>query len=211
MPGVELRPQLPGPVDDLGQAPVASGEPGLQHGFFRSVEVEFQARTPHLPTQEGLFRPDFLHGVGRDPLEGGVGLGDEGAHPGVDPGPFPQHLAAFLQDGLAQVRDGFHVVQGLPGMANHEVEFDGGPAPAVDFPGRFQELLCAHRLIDDVAHAFRRGLGGQGEPATAGLLQGLHELDGESLDTQRGQGDGHLTLRETPNDLLHQRQDVRVV
>ncbi len=93
----------------------------------------------------------------------------------------PITLAAFGQHRLAQVGDRLHIFDRFGGVADHEVQLDVVPAARIDGAGSFQKLLGADRLVDDLAHALGGGFGRQGEAAAAGILQRIHQLDGERL------------------------------
>ena len=90
------------------------------------------ADTFHGAHQEPLFPSDLLGLVLGAPLKGGVGLGDEGGHADRE----PKALAPLLLghgveqagDLLGQLRDAQHVLVGLRGEADHEVQLDAVPS-----------------------------------------------------------------------------------
>ena len=53
--------------------------------------------------------------------------------------------------------------------------------------------------------------GARVKPAAAGIFQGIHQVDGEGFDAQRGQGNGEVAPGETLADRLDQLDDMRIV
>ncbi len=107
-------------------------------------------------------------GVSHETHWNGVcGLGTKVLTPAFSLALHADHFAALGDDPLAQVGDRLHILQRLTGMADHEVELDGGPAAAVDLAGGVDDLLVGDELVDDAAHPLGGGLGGQGKPAGA--------------------------------------------
>ncbi len=99
----KLAAQLPGAVDHLPGAAVAAREPGLVQRDFGIDPGELEPRPAQRAAQQVLFGADIVDRVARDPLEGGVRFGDEGAHPGMHARPAADPPPAFLQHGFAHV------------------------------------------------------------------------------------------------------------
>jgi hypothetical protein len=76
-PAVKAGAELPGAVDDCPQPPVAAGEHRLQQRLLVVIPVQLQARSTQMLLQIVLLGADLgLVGQGQ-PLERGVGLGDQ--------------------------------------------------------------------------------------------------------------------------------------
>ena len=126
-------------------------------------------------------------------------------------GPAAQYFAPLGQHTFAQVRDGLHVFERLGGMADHEVEFDVGPATRIDCSGGLEQLVVCDELVDDAPHplggCFRR----QREPARTAVLEFFHQVHRNRLDPQRRQGDRQMLPGEFFADLIDQFEDIGVI
>ncbi len=147
------------------------------------------------------------------PLEGGVGLGDEAADRDraadvVRAG----DLAALLDHVRRHVGDLEDVVVGLRGQAAHEVQLHLTPAVAVGRGDRTDQVLLRDHLVDDLAHALRAALGGEGQAgaaAVAGQLVG--QVDVEGVDARGGQGEADLVVLVAVREALGDVTDLGVV
>ena len=122
------------------------------------------------------------------------GLGNEGGDGDVDLGAVAVVVAADGHDAVGQVGNGLGVLDGLGGLADHEVELDGAETALEGHVAGFQQVLVRDFLIDDPAHAGGGGFRGEGEAAAAlaAALQGVRHVHVEGLDA--GGGDGHADV-----------------
>ncbi len=110
-PGIEAGAQLPGVVDSLGDAAVATAEDGLEEGVFGIVPAEFDAGLAAAVLEQVVLGGELGCGLLAGPLEGRVGLGDEVAGADADAGAATHvaladllHLAAKVDDALRRPR-----------------------------------------------------------------------------------------------------------
>ena len=143
-PAVETGAEPPGALHQVREPLIAPREEPLQEAHPGVVPLEADVAVFHAPLEVGLFRQGLLETDLADPLEGRVGLGDQGrkAEGDLPSAPFPH-------DTVCQVGNPLQVLLLLAGQADHEVELDGFPAPLVDAPGRGDQILLGVSLVDD--------------------------------------------------------------
>eukprot|EP00205_Picochlorum_sp_RCC944_P005008 CAMPEP_0182616094 /NCGR_PEP_ID=MMETSP1330-20130603/37125_1 /TAXON_ID=464278 /ORGANISM="Picochlorum sp., Strain RCC944" /LENGTH=288 /DNA_ID=CAMNT_0024836109 /DNA_START=30 /DNA_END=896 /DNA_ORIENTATION=+ len=213
-PAVVGRPQLPRPLDDVGDSSVPPGDevlhgadPGWgEVGLDLSQALEGGAKHLLLPQKLGR-----AHAV---PLERRVGLWREIGDGHVD-GQVPPATSAFLLQPLDRLVDAHDVLVRLTGEADHEVQLDLPPSLV---PGGFhaaKELLVRQTLVDDVPHALCAGLGGKREAAPlARVANDVGDVVIETVNPLAGQGKRHILvvlLLQPVFDLNAHRGQTQVV
>ncbi len=211
-PGVELGAELPGALDDIGQAAVAAAEVGFHEGFARVVPVEMETDSAQAVLQIGNLAAHGLFGLQRRPLEGRVRFGHQRADADAHLGLLAHDAAADAHHRPGQVGDGFHILIGLRGVADHEVHLDRRPAAAVNIFGGLEQVVGGDRLVDDITQAVGRGFGRKGEAAApTSFLQQVHQVHRERFDAQAGQADAELVRAVLVHHRLDQLADVGVI
>ena len=148
------------------------------------------------------------------PLEGGEGLGHEpgGGHGQAQAPVFVGGVLPPGVDGVAgDLGDAQHVLVGLRGQAQHEVELHGVPAAGEGGPQALGERLLGDIFVDGVPQPLGAGLGGEGEPRLPALLQPLHQLHGEVVRPQGGEGEVHVVLLAEGGQIVAQPHQLGVV
>ena len=87
--------------------------------------------------------------------------------------------------------DGLHIVVGLGGQADHEVQLQGGVPGREGLPGGVEDVGLAHVLVDHVAQALTSRFRSQRHRGAGGRRQ-VPKADGGRIDSQRRQVDLHL-------------------
>ena len=214
-PGVELGPVLPGVLQHVGQAAVAPGEDGLQIAGLGVMPVVGDGTVPLQSVPQQVHPPLVL--LHRDlgvPLEGSVGLGDKpgGGHGDAHPaGAVGSALPPALVHLPGQISDAQHVLVGLGGQAQHEVELYAAPAAGEGGAAGLQQVLLPQILVDGVAQTLCARLRGKGQTALAHPLQALHEVHREGVRPQRGQGHADVLRRAVVQQIVTQLQQAGVV
>ena len=210
VPGVEVRPAAIGPLQHVGERPVPAGEDALEHAGVGLVGAELHGAVRTGGVAEDLLLPgDLGERVHRGPLKGRVRLGHVG-------GDAHRHLGGAAAGGAlahrhrarAGLHDAAHVVVGLGGQADHEVELHLPPAAGKDALGRLVELLLGDVLVHHVAHPRCARLRSEGEPGGAHLLDLVEQLGLEAISAQRRDAERDALLGEPARHLLHERGDA---
>ena len=142
------------------------------------------------------------------PLEGRVGLGDKVRRGDVNAkAPFLVH-GVFLprQDHLVhQLRDTENVLVRFRGQTQHEIELDIVPAAGKGVGAGCQNFVLGQILVDDVTQALGSRLRGEGQAAfPAARLKPLHQVAGEIVRPEGGNGEADLILRAVGDQLVRQ-------
>ena len=191
-PFLERAAGTPHVLDDRTHATVAPAHEALHRGGLGVVPAQGQApRRPRRVLQQAHLAAQLGHGVLAEPLERRVGLGHEAAHRGGD-GHVVVVAATDLGAGTGQTGDAEHVLVGLGGQADEEVQLHPPPALGEGGVDGGIEVLFPDELVDDLAHAPRPALGGEGEAGAAHLLDLGGQAHGEGVDAQAGQAHRHL-------------------
>ena len=176
-PAVKAGAAPPGALHQVREPLIAPREKTLQKAHPGIVPLEADVPVLQPALEMGLLGQGLLEADLADPLEGRVGLGDQGRKAQGD---LP--AAPLFHDTVRQVGNPLQVLLLLTGQTDHEVELDGIPARLVDAPSRGNQVFPGVSLVDDVPQAPGPGLGGKGEarlPDLADLFderraQGLH-------------------------------------
>ena len=94
---------------------------------------------------------------------------------------------AALDHLFGQVCDAQHVLVGLGGQTQHEVELYAGPATGKGGAAGLHQVLLGDVLVDGVPKPLGPCLGSKGQPAFAHRLHPLHQAHGKVVRPQRGQ------------------------
>ena len=133
----------------------------------------------------------FLQGDLGLPLEGALGLGDEaGGGDGDLHAPvlvFGVHPPA-VEDLVGHLGDAQDVLVRLGGQAQHVIELHRVPAAGKGDGAGVQHVLVGDVFVHRVPQALAAALHGKGQAALAHLLQPLHDLHGEVVRPEGGQG-----------------------
>ncbi len=195
-PRIELRAQLPRPIDHRAQTSIAAREKRFQQRLFGTRPTHLQARPAQFAPQQVLASPRILRFIQRHPLKRRVRLGNERARADVDLRGLAVQLAPFAQHRLRQIGNRLHIFQRLAGMADHEVQLDRPPAAREDFARRLDHLRRGNELVDHAPHVLRRRFGRKREAAAPIVLQRLHQIRRSRLDAQRRQRHRQMLSRE---------------
>ena len=206
---------LPGPLQHIGQPPVAPGEDGLQIAGLWVVPVVGDGLVPFQGVPQQVHPALIL--LHRDlsiPLEGRVGFGHEpgGGHgdphaPGLVGGALPPgevHLPG--QIGNAQ-----HVLVGLGGQAQHKIELYAVPPAGEGGAHRLEQVLLPQVLVDGVPQALSPRLWGKGQAALPDPLEPLHQVHGEGIRPHGGQGQADVPGGAVVQQVVAQLQQAGVV
>lgn len=201
-PGIKARTLLKGLEDDLPDAAIGTGKPGLELGGIRPVKCGLDAGLVKAVADEADLLVDEGGVFGRLPLEGGMRLGNEGVDADTDAGTAADDGTGFAVDAAADGDDGLDVFHRLAGETDHEIELEAEPAVTKDGADRFEEFFIGQGLVDDAAQALGGRFGGDGE-TTAGtqIPELVHQFNGEGGDAQGGEGDREAAVLEIALDL----------
>jgi len=155
--------------DHQGQAPIAAGEQRLDHTPAVAFGPQLNALgfEPFAEQLQPLLR-FWPHPL---PLERGVGLGHEGAHPKRQPQPW-----SGLLQGEQQLGGGLHIGLFLTRQPHHPVELQPGEAAFFGVAGGCIDLLGGELLVHHLAHPFTAAFDGDGERFAAALGQDPAQL-----------------------------------
>ena len=156
----------------------------------------------------------FLPGNLGLPLEGGVGLGDK-----VRGGNRDTDATLLVGGGLTpgvhhpggHVGDAQHVLVGLRGQAQHEIQLHGAVTAGKGGVAALEQVVQGHIFINDITQTLGARLGGEGEAGFAALGQALHQRHGEVVRPQAGQGEIHMPLLAEVLQAVTQLRQGRVV
>lgn len=176
LPGIKPSAIFPRLPDHIGQPTVTSRKPGFQHGDLRVGPGKLHFLVAELLFQQGLFSLDLLDSIASLPLEGRMRLGDKRRNPDIQLCPVTDGFMTFGKHLLTKICDCLYVVKGFFGMTDHEVQLDGGPTAGIDLVSGLEQLLGAHRFIDDRAHMLSGSFRRQGETAMPGIHQHIHQV-----------------------------------
>ena len=137
-----------------------------------------------------------------------MGLGDKVRRGDVNAkAPFLVH-GVFLprQDHLVhQLRDAEHVLVRFCGQTQHEIELDIVPAAGKGVGAGRQNFVLGQILVDDVPQALGSRLRGEGQAAfPAARLKPFHQVTGEIVRPEGGNGEADLILRAVGDQLVCQ-------
>jgi len=115
-----------------------------------------------------------------------------------------------MHDTGCQISNAQHVLIGLRGQAQHEVQLHGVVAPGKGRAAGLKQILLGDIFIDDIPQPLGTGLRGEGQAALAALGQPLHQVHGEVVRPQTGQGQIHMALLTEILQLVAQLGQGRV-
>ncbi len=148
------------------------------------------------------------------PLEGGEGLGHEpgGGYrhpqaPALAAGVFPPGVDGVL----GHFRDAQHVLVRLRGQAQHEIQLYRVPAAGEGGLQALGQLLLGDVLVDGVPEALGAGFGGEGQPRLPPPLEPLHQLHGEVVRPEGGEGEVYVVLPAEGLQIVAQAHQLRIV
>ena len=110
------------------------------------------------------------------------------------------------QDHLVhQLRDAEHVLVRFRGQTQHEIELDIVPAAGKGVGAGCQNFVLSQILVDDVTQALGSRLRGEGQAAfPAARLKPFHQVTGEIVRPEGGNGEADLILRAVGDQLVRQ-------
>jgi hypothetical protein len=150
---------------------------------------------PDLPwqpfAQQPLAPADELLAGKTGALEGRVSLGHERRDGDRDARAPRRRRPGIVERRRRQGGDGRHVVVGLTGQTDHEVQLQAAVAGPKDAPHGRREVLLVDPLVDGVAQRLGAGFGGQRDRATL-LVAEARQYDRRRVDPQRGQRHAHV-------------------
>ncbi len=163
--------------------------------------------------QQTLTPPDLVAGDLAVPLEGCVRFGHERGDRDRDADTSPlgrgRDLTGRLDHPCDELADGGHVLIGLGGKPQHEVELHPAPTRSESGLDGAEQLVFGDVLVDGVAQALRTCLRGERQTALASLAEQPREAERERVHAQRRHrhrdGRALQTTRQAPHDVLQLR------
>ena len=158
--------------DHRRQAPIATGEQGLNHA--PAIALRSQLDAPGLEALGQQLQPRFRLGPHPLPLERRLGLGHKGAHPQGE----AQARGGPLQL-QQQLGGGLDVFLLLAGQARHAVELQARQTALLGMPCGGEDLLGGQLLVHQGPQAIAAALDGDRERLAAPLGQDSAQLWGD--------------------------------
>jgi len=151
--------------------------------------------------------PDLPRRELPSPLEGGVGLGDEGgqAHRDLPP------ETALPKDLEGQIGNSLQVFPGFRGKAHHEIQFQGPPARVEYRRCRFQQVLFPVSLVDHLPESPGPRFRSQGKARFSDPADFLYQPVCQGFHPQRRQGQGDFFPDAAVHEGAHEIADGGVI
>src|SRR5690606_9606094 len=205
LPGVEARARRVRVLDHVREAAIAASEDALEDTSGRVVDLERNAlRRAGGLAQEPLLALDLVERVLSAPLKRRVWL----RHVRRDADRDPRIAPELAPDGVRVLPDGDdaeHVLVLLGREPEDEIKLHLVEAPGEHALRRLEQLLLGDVLVDDVAHALRAGLGGEGEPRDPDTPQLIEQSFTEAVGAERCHPEAHALRSRVLDELLDER------